>query len=82
MTMKDIISNIVPKTTIDVMTNVTILGALLVSFGYPFLANVVWTISNPYLTWYNYNIKQFAQAKLFGVLTFIGLLGIYNLWPY
>jgi hypothetical protein len=64
------------------MTYLVILGSILVAFGYPFIANVVWSISNPYLVWYNNKIKQPAQARLFFILTFIGLFGIWNLWTF
>lgn len=73
--------DIIPKSIIEVMSDLAILGAVLVSLGFPFYANVIWMISNPYMTWHNYKIKQLEQARLFGVFTIIALYGIWNLWP-
>jgi hypothetical protein len=73
--------NILPKTTLDVMANIAILGAIVVSLGYPFIANVLWMISNPYMLYHNRKINQPEQAKMFLVYTLISLFGIYNLWP-
>jgi len=67
--------------TVDVATYMAIIGAILVSFGYPLVANIIWTPTNIYLTWYNYTNKQLALAKMFAVYTIIALFGVYWLWP-
>ncbi len=72
--------DIIPKTTLDIMTYVSISGAILASYGLPFYANVLWMISNPYMTWYNHSIGQKAQTKLFAVFTVIAFYGVLNLW--
>jgi len=73
--------DIIPKTTLDVMANIAILGAIVVSLGYPFIANVLWMISNPYMLWHNRKINQPEQAKMFLTYTLVSLFGIINLWP-
>lgn len=73
--------NLIPKTIVDAMVDVAIIGACLVSFGYPLAANIVWMISNPYLLWHNRKINQPEQAKMFAVYTLISLFGVWNLWP-
>jgi len=41
---------------------------------------VVWSISNPYLCWYNYKKGEEAQYRFFLVMMFVSLIGVYNLW--
>lgn len=65
---------------IDAMADVAILGALLVSLGYPLAANIVWMISNPYMVYHNRKINQPEQAKMFIVYCLISIFGIWNLW--
>lgn len=73
--------NIIPKTTIGYMSNLALVGAIFVSFGYPLIANIIWSITNPYLMWYNRKINQPEQAKMFFIYFLITLFGVYNLWP-
>jgi hypothetical protein len=72
--------NILPKTIVDAATDVAILGAILVSLGYPLIANIIWTPTNIYLTWYNYTRKEMAMAKMFAIYTVIALFGVVWLW--
>lgn len=65
---------------------VNIIGAMFVSLGQPVLANVLWSITNPLLTYSNYkhwidnpiecNNNSLAQARMFGVFFVIALLGL------
>ncbi len=74
-------SILIPKTLIDVASDIAILGGILTSMGFAFWACVVWSISNPYLVYYNYRTRQMAQFRLFLVMTVVSLLGVWNLWP-
>ncbi len=58
-----------------------IVGAIAVSSGLPFYANVIWLPSNIYLSWYNYKLGQMSLARLFGIYCLIALYGVINLWP-
>ena len=72
---------IIPKTLIDVASDIAILGGILTSMGFAFWACVVWSISNPYILYYNYKKGEMAQYRLFLVMTIVSLLGVINLWP-
>ena len=67
-------------TLIDCATTISITGAVLVSMGFPFYANLVWMISNPYMAWYNHKIGQVAQTRLFAIFAITALYGVWNLW--
>ncbi len=64
------------------LTIASIIGALLVSFGNPFVANLIWSISNPGIAYHNYKIQQKEQAILFSVFTVIAWFGVWNLWKW
>lgn len=51
-------------------------GAFLVSFNYPFYANVFWLPSNLYLSIYNFKINK-EQSLLFFVFFCINIIGIF-----
>ena len=72
--------NIIPKTLVDVASDIAILGGIFTTLGLPFWACVVWSISNPYLCWYNYKKGEEAQYRFFLVMMFVSLIGVYNLW--
>lgn len=65
---------------IKCLTIASIAGALLVSFGNPLVANLIWSISNPGMAYYNYKIQQKEQAILFSVFSLIAWFGVWNLW--
>lgn len=62
------------------VTLLSIIGAIMVSLGFPLYANIVWSISNPLMAWHNYRIAQKEQAVLFGVFTGIAWFGVIHLW--
>ena len=65
---------------------VNIVGAMFVSLGQPVLANMLWAITNPLLTYSNYkhwlnnpvedNKNSLGQARMFGVFFVIAVLGL------
>lgn len=55
---------------------VNMVGAVFVSTGSPALANCVWVITNPLLTYSNYKAGSFEQARMFGVFFVIAVLGL------
>ena len=55
---------------------VNIIGAVFVSLNEPVLANCVWAITNPLLTYSNYKAGSFEQARMFGIFFVIALLGL------
>ncbi len=65
---------------VDIMTYIAMVGAIVVSLGYPFIANVIWLPTNIYLAWYNYKNGQMALVRMFVVYALIALFGIYWLW--
>jgi len=65
---------------LKVLTGISIIGAIMVSFGFPLYANLLWSISNPLIAWHNFRIIQKEQAVLFGVFTVIAWFGVINLW--
>jgi hypothetical protein len=73
--------NIIPKTLIDLASYIAIVGAILTALGFAFWACVVWTISNPYITYYNYKIKQYAIFRIYVIMTIVTAYGIINLYP-
>lgn len=73
--------SLIPKTWIDVATDIAIVGGILTSIGQPFWACVVWSTSNPYVTYYNYKKGEMAQFRLFVAMTIVSSIGVWNLWP-
>jgi len=65
---------------VDIMTYIAIVGAIVVSFGYPLIANIIWLPTNTYLAWYNYKNGQMALARLFIAYDLIAMFGVYWLW--
>ena len=55
---------------------VNIIGAMFVSLGNPVLANILWSVTNPLLTYSNYKAGSFEQARMFGVFFVIAVLGL------
>lgn len=62
-----------------ILTLIAITGAITVALGKPLAANVLWLISNPAMSVYNYNINEFEMAGMFGVYSMIAVYGVYNL---
>lgn len=73
--------NIIPRTLVDVASDISIMGSILTAMGFAFLACVVWSISNPYIAYYNYKKGEMAQYRLFLVFTIVSAIGVWNLWP-
>ena len=55
---------------------VNIVGAMFVSLDQPVLANVLWSVTNPLLTYINYKAGSLEQARMFGVFFVIAVLGL------
>ena len=55
---------------------VNIIGAMFVSLNQPMLANLLWSVTNPLLTYSNYKAGSLEQARMFGVFFIIALLGL------
>lgn len=66
---------------IAILTVMGILGAVLVSRGYPWVANVLWGISNPLMTVHTWMICEKELSAMFAVYTLISWYGVYNLKP-
>jgi len=64
----------------SVASALAIIGAIFVAFNNPLYANIVWSVSNPMLVYYNYKINQFPQLRMFSVFTFISIFGVFNTW--
>jgi len=61
---------------IDIMTSVSILGAISVAFGNIIVANVLWSITNPYMIWYSYKINETSMARMYVIFTIIAWFGM------
>jgi hypothetical protein len=61
---------------VKVFTGASILGATFVSLGFSFPANLVWSISNPFLVWHNYREGQNEQALMFSVFACLAIFGV------
>lgn len=65
-----------------IVGKIAIVGALLVSLGEPFWANVLWGFSNPYILYTSYKNKDKVLIEVYAIFTIIAFYGIWNLWPY
>ena len=54
---------------LKILTGISILGAILVSFGYEFQTNVLWSICDPLLAYHNFKLNQKEQGYLFVIFT-------------
>lgn len=61
------------------VTCVTLAGAFLNSAGNPFLASIVWSVTNPILAWHNHRIGQKEQSAIFGAFSLLAWYGVVNL---
>ena len=61
------------------LTTIAVIGAFAVAKGKSFLANLLWSISNPLMGLYNYQKGELELAVMFAIYTIIALYGIWNL---
>jgi hypothetical protein len=61
-----------------IFTGASILGAVCVSAGHAGTANLVWSISNPGLVYYNWRNGEIAQARMFGVFGILAIIGVFR----
>jgi len=62
-----------------ILTIVSVIGAVAVSKGRALTANMIWSVSNPLLAIYNFQLGQVEIAGMFSVYTIIAWYGVYNL---
>lgn len=61
---------------LKVLTLISIIGAIYVSFGYSLTANFLWSFSNPLLSYHNFKENQKEQGFLFLIFGIIALWGV------
>ncbi len=61
------------------LTIITLAGAYLNSAGNPYLASIVWSVTNPILCWHNHCIGQKEQSAIFGAFSLLAWWGVMNL---
>lgn len=64
------------NTTLKICVLCSIVGSIGVTLGNTFVANLIWSISNPIMVIHNHNCKQKEQAILFSIFTLLAWVGL------
>jgi len=62
-----------------ILTIMAVIGAVTVAKGRALIANIIWSVSNPLMAIYNFQLGQVELAGMFFVYTIIAWYVVYNL---
>jgi|LGVE01.1.fsa_nt_gb hypothetical protein len=65
---------------VEIATIINVTGGIMVSKGYPLIANMLWCIGNPIFIIYLVSIEEYKMCGTFMIYLCLCSYGVYNLW--